>query len=419
MRTAFAAYVKASAGRISASEVISQPPHAAYVHIPFCRQRCHYCDFPIVVTGDRLEAEKRANLHKNYFNALIREIGLEATSGRPRRALTSVYFGGGTPSLASARDISNVLHTLDSVVGLEANCEVTLEMDPGTFDLAKAGEFQSIGINRASVGAQTFNSELLKLCGRAHSVDEIYQAVENIRSAGIQNFSMDLIGGLPTQNLETFKDSLEELIRLNPSHLSVYDLIIEYGTKFGRLYSAGNLPLPSEEHASEMYRMASIRLQEAGYVHYETSSFALEGFQSAHNQTYWRNEPYFGFGLGAASFLDGNRFKRDGRMRGYMDWVSTASKYEDLEMPVEEAYTFQSEVEEFIMLGLRTARGLNFEELCGRFDRDIAENVFKSLKMQERHHVHIEDGKLARLTSPEGFLVQNAIIVDALKNLPF
>lgn len=219
------------------------PPTSAYVHLPFCRKRCHYCDFPILALGSSSVSnapyEERQEEDDpritNYVNLLVREINATRTCFDTNPNLKTVFFGGGTPSLVPPKLVSLVLETLSSRFGLCPDAEISMEMDPGTFGGEKLKELMELGVNRVSLGVQAFQDELLKACGRAHGVSEVYEAIEIVKACGVENWSMDLISSLPHQTLEMWEESLRLAIESQPSHVSVYDLQVEQGTKFGNV----------------------------------------------------------------------------------------------------------------------------------------------------------------------------------------
>jgi hypothetical protein len=227
-----------------------------------------------------------------YLSLLLTEISATARAyaGRPRKPLTSVYLGGGTPSLISAVNLHRLLARVDDAFGIDADAEITCEMDPATFDSAKAAAFRSAGVNRASVGAQSFDDDLLATCRRAHRRTDIYDAMTFLRRAGFDNVSVDLISGLPGQSLDAWSRTLACAIALEPEHISTYDLELDEGTRFSALYRAGVSPLPSDDAAADMLTMTAARLADAGYDHYEVSSYSKRpATQSRHNLSYWHS----------------------------------------------------------------------------------------------------------------------------------
>jgi oxygen-independent coproporphyrinogen-3 oxidase len=238
--------------RLHQSEKVfgSVNPTSAYIHIPFCRRRCYYCDFPVSVVGDKATGSTSGTIEQ-YVEVLSQEI--EATP-RLSRDLQTVFFGGGTPSLLSVEQLKHILEILEQRFGIASGAEISLEMDPGTFSLEQLKGYQEAGVNRVSLGVQAFQDELLKACGRSHNSIDIFAAIELLHQVEISDFSLDLISGLPHQTLEQWQESLETAANLAPTHISCYDLIIEPVTAFGRQYAPGVKPLPTDETAAKMYR---------------------------------------------------------------------------------------------------------------------------------------------------------------------
>jgi putative oxygen-independent coproporphyrinogen III oxidase len=298
-------------------------PTAAYIHIPFCRRRCYYCDFPVFVVGDRHTGASSGNIQL-YLDRLAVEI---ATQLNYRQPLTTIFFGGGTPSLLTVAQLGQILDSLAAKFGIANDAEISMEIDPGTFDLTQLQGYLQAGINRVSIGVQAFQDQLLHLCGRSHTVSDIYQTVELLHQGGISNWSLDLISGLPQQTIAQWVASLESAIALDPTHISCYDLIVEAQTPFAKQYQPGDKPLPSDETTAQMYRTAQQTLSSAGYEHYEISNYAKSGSQCRHNLTYWQNQSYYAFGMGAASNLEDYRFTRPRKTQEYYQWVADGGNW--------------------------------------------------------------------------------------------
>ncbi|OVA17583.1 Elongator protein 3/MiaB/NifB [Macleaya cordata] len=393
----------ASTNTINTFQPSLSSPTSAYVHLPFCRKRCHYCDFPIVALGSSsnqtYDDDPRIT---NYVQLLCREI--EATTiskSNNDPPLKTVFFGGGTPSLVPPKLVFKILETLNSKFGVNSDAEISIEMDPGTFDAKKMSELLELGVNRVSLGVQAFQEELLKACGRAHSVKEVYEAIEIIGSCGVNNWSLDLISSLPHQTSEMWKESLESAIKARPTHVSVYDLQVEKDTKFGLLYKPGEFPLPNETQSAELYKMASKTLSNAGYNHYEISSYSKEGYECKHNLTYWKNGFFYAFGLGSASHIGGVRFSRPRKMKEYTGYVQNLEDgvlnhhengegdAKDLEMDV-------------VMLSLRTARGLDLKSFREAFGSSLVFSLCKTFRPYiESGHVLLLDENRRALTAEE------------------
>ena len=380
-------------------------PAAAYVHIPFCRRRCFYCDFPVSVVGDRLRGETSLGIQQ-YVGWLCQEIKATPPQGLP---LQTIFFGGGTPSLLASAQVHQIVKTLTQHFGLAESPEISMEMDPGTFTLAQAQGYRQGGVNRVSLGSQAFQDDLLSDCGRTHRVKDIYDAVDVLRQAGYENLSLDLISGLPNQTLEQWEASLEAAIALSPQHISAYDLVIEPGTVFGKRFEPGEGPLPTDDLTAQMYRVASQTLQVAGYAHYEISNYAQPGFECRHNSVYWRNGAYYGFGMGAASYVQGQRFSRPRSRETYRQWldqyIEQAGRVEQTTLSVED------QLFETFMVGLRRTQGVNLKDLAQRFGTVWVDPLWDALQPYlDEGWVLRSEGSL-RLSDPEGFLFSNTILV--------
>lgn len=389
-------------------------PTAAYVHIPFCRRRCFYCDFPISVVGDRpplaSQTSQGFGTIAEYIEILIQEIWATAAADQP---LQTVFFGGGTPSLLTVAQLAQVLTALDQLFGIAADAEISMEIDPDTFDHDRLQGYYSAGVNRVSLGVQAFQTELLQSCGRTHTREDVEAAIELIHQVGFRNFSLDLISGLPHQTLAHWQESLTSAIALAPTHLSVYDLTVEPGTAFDRWYQPGSEPLPTEATTAQMYRLAQQTLTQAGFQHYEVSNYAKPGFQCQHNRVYWENRSYYGFGMGAASYLNRQRFTRPRKRQAYYEWVQEFAQTRKIDCPV----TPDAEVLlDTLMLGLRLAEGLSLKQLTHQFGEETIAEVLTCLRpyQQEGWVLRCSDSPDAdariRLSDPDGFLFSNVIL---------
>ncbi|GAB5361644.1 hypothetical protein AAMO2058_000730200 [Amorphochlora amoebiformis] len=416
---------RASSGRESDGQI----SRAAYIHVPFCRRRCFYCDFAISVVGD--SRSKWESEHEGYLQALLAEI--ETTPSEWGSCLTSVFFGGGTPSLASPSFIKKVIEALDKRYGLAKHAEISMEMDPGTFDLEKLRGFLHAGVNRVSLGVQTFDPNLLKEIGRAHSLEDVYHAIETLHAAGVDNFSIDLISGLPNQKVEDWRKSVLNAIRCNPTHISTYDLMVEQKTAFDRWgLTPGEPPLPSEAETLDMYRLTQKLLTREGYNHYEISNYAKEGYQCRHNRVYWEVKPFLAFGMGAASYTGDRRLTRPRKLGLYMEFVE-AIKHLGLERALERYQDIDSkrdisrweELTDHVMLGLRLLEGIDLELMRHKFGGDVVQHLLKgvapavdkNLAIIDRKELDSKPSRL-RLHDPEGFLRSSDIISDIFAELP-
>jgi putative oxygen-independent coproporphyrinogen III oxidase len=380
---------------------------SAYVHIPFCRRRCFYCDFPVSVVGDRLRGETSGTISQ-YVEVLCQEIAMTSSSGEP---LQTIFFGGGTPSLLSIEQLQRILATLETHLSIAGEVEISMEVDPGTFDLAHISGYRSVGVNRVSLGVQAFQEELLKVAGRSHSVIDILSSIELIHQVEIPEFSLDLISGLPHQSLDQWQDSLTKAVAFMPTHISIYDLTIEPGTAFGRYYKPGDKPLPTDETTVKMYQMGQQVLTNAGYEHYEISNYARPGHQCRHNRVYWENRPYYGFGMGAASYVEGKRFTRPRKTQEYYQWVKAGGVIDCEVTPPAEVLL------ETLMLGLRLAEGVSLADLSEKFGEGKVKEIYRCLQPYlHKGWVEVMEGRL-KLSDPQGFLFSNVVLADLFEKL--
>lgn len=402
--------------------ILSQAiPTAIYIHIPFCRRRCYYCDFPISVVGDNGN-QGRSGMMEEYIAALIKDIQLTPSSGKP---LNTVFFGGGTPSLLSSVQLTQILQAIAKQFGIAHNAEISMEIDPGTFERDQLFGYLDAGVNRFSLGVQSFDEELLKVCGRSHNLADVMDSIEIIKQLDIDNFSLDLISGLPHQTLEHCQQSLNQAIAIAPQHLSGYDLVLEPVTAFGKQYQPGETPLPNDDDTAEMYRLTQKRLTEVGYDHYEISNYAQTGYQCRHNRVYWENQPYYGFGMGAASYVAGKRFSRPRTRREYYAWLDGGAIVDAPELSTTD-YLLET-----LMLGLRLAEGINLSQfqfeniqaiwscLQPYYDQgwvEVVNQEGKLVDLTDQDLIEDRSAKL-RLNDPEGFLFSNTILATLFERL--
>jgi oxygen-independent coproporphyrinogen III oxidase len=359
-------------------------PYSLYLHIPFCRHRCAYCDFN---TYARQEESIPA-----YVDALCREIEYIGKNAPNRIALHSIFFGGGTPSLLNPRQFEAVLKTISDHFDL-LDLETTIEANPGTVSLSDLQYLRSLGINRISFGVQSANPSELRMLERAHSYFDVINAVTWARRAGFDNLNLDLIYGLPLQSLNDWSATLKLILGLAPEHLSLYALTLEHGTPFGHWSARGLMPLPDPDLAADMYEWAGETLESAGYQQYEISNWARDSalsgaqrsrnvvsaptFACRHNLQYWRGLPYLAAGAGAHGYVNGYRYSNVLRIKTYIDRLSD-SRIPDLEFPLTPAtvnhhrQTSQDDMGEFMMTGLRlTHEGVSAETFRERFGQEL------------------------------------------------
>ena len=382
-------------------------PKSLYLHIPFCKRRCFYCDFAITTGGE--------NLKQQYVDVLCQEIRLTIAQIPPVETLQTIFFGGGTPSLLSVNQIAQILGTISQYFAIASDADISLEVNPGTVTIDSLQGYRSLGINRISLGAQAFQQELLDVCGRGHGVTEIYEAVEAIKKAGFENFSLDLISGLPNQSMTDWQDSLKSAIALQPNHLSIYDLTIEEGTAFNKRYQAGDKPLPTEAHTVAMYLEAHELLPSAGYEHYEISNYAQPSYQSRHNLTYWHNQPFYGMGMGATSYINRQRIDRPQKMRAYLDAIALwQTEGIGFTAPI---LSDSEELMDTLLQGLRLAEGLSLKSLQKTYGLALCDRAIKCLeKYIETGWVKFIDSQIF-LTAPDGWLFSDVAIADLYETL--
>ncbi len=387
----------------------SSVPQSAYIHIPFCRRRCYYCDFAISVVGDKLRGENSGTIQE-YVQFLCQEISQTPSEDSSLALpLKTIFFGGGTPSLLSVAQLEKILLALDKKFTISPQAEISIEIDPGTFDLAQLQGYRKLGVNRLSLGIQAFQDHLLKLAGRSHNQTDIFSAIDLIHQANYNNWSLDLISGLPEQTLVDWHSSLETALVAQPNHISSYDLIVEISTPFAKQYKPGIQPLPEDETTAQMYRLAQQVLTKAGYEHYEISNYAQPGKQCCHNRVYWQRESYYGFGMGAASYIDHQRFTRPRTRQDYYQWIHNGCVIETPVLELEEMFL------EALMLGLRLETGLKIEELAKEFGKDLANWTLEHLRPYQKQEwvEFLGDQEIVdyvRLKDPEGFLFSNTIL---------
>lgn len=362
--------------------------------------------------GDRLHGENSGTI-SHYVETLCQEITHTNASNEP---LKTIFFGGGTPSLLSVNQLQKIVDTLKSQFGIAEDAEISIEIDPGTFTLEQLQGYCLAGVNRVSLGVQAFQPELLKICGRSHTVADIYTAVETIRTVKVPSFSLDLISGLPHQSLTQWQDSLNRVVAIAPNHLSIYDLQIEPGTAFNRYYQAGEQPLPTDDTTAQMYRMAQQVLTSAGYEHYEISNYAQPLHQCRHNQVYWHNQPYYGFGMGATSYVQGQRFTRPRQTQKYYQWVKDYIAVDGVldcsQAPLNEVLL------ETLMLGLRLSEGINLATLAQQFGVETVAEIWQCLQPYcQRGWVELVETDRLRLTDPEGFLFSNTVLARLFRQI--
>jgi oxygen-independent coproporphyrinogen-3 oxidase len=344
--------------------------YSLYLHIPFCRHRCAYCDF-------NTYAGQEESLPA-YVEALCREIAFTGKNASEKLRLHTIFFGGGTPSLLTPRQFESILQTIAQNFDLE-DPEITIEANPGTVSISDLKDLRSLGINRISFGVQSANPFELRMLERAHSYFDVINAVTWARQAGFDNLNLDLIYGLPLQTLDNWSATLKLVLGLAPEHLSLYALTLEHGTPFGRWSARGLMPLPDPDLAADMYDWASETLEAAGFGQYEISNWGKPGLECRHNLQYWRGLPYLAAGAGAHGYVNGYRYSNVLRIKTYIDRLSPHElRNRNYEFPLTPAtvnqhhQTTQDDMGEFMMTGLRLTReGVSAKTFRERFGQEM------------------------------------------------
>lgn len=341
---------------------LSVSPRALYIHIPFCTNKCFYCDFnSVILKGQPVE---------QYIDALEREIQ-QTVQQYPPEQIDTVFVGGGTPTVLTPAQMTRFLQIVQHYFPLSPNVEFSMEANPGTVEIDKLITMKQGGVNRISFGVQSFDNHLLEKIGRIHNTDDVYRSIELARQVGFDNLSIDLMFGLPGQTIEQLASSVDKALQLDLKHYSIYGLKVEENTLFHTLYERNELPLPSEEDELMMYVHLIEQLSEAGYEHYEISNFARKGFESKHNCTYWRNESYYGIGAGAHGYANRQRHINIKGVQPYIDATTTK-----LPILTTHSVTEQEAMEDFMMVGLRMLKGVNNDDFRKQFNGANIEDHF-------------------------------------------
>ncbi len=333
--------------------------YGVYIHIPFCRQKCSYCDFSSIA-GHEADMEK-------YTDALCRELAAKGETLSSLGNASTIYIGGGTPTALPVPLLAHVIQTVRAVVPTTNNLEFTVEANPGTVTLETMTMLSTLGVNRVSIGAQVFDDAILKRIGRIHTSQDIRDAVRWARAALIVDVSVDLMYGLPGQTMDILKWSVGSSMDLAVTHISVYGLTVEDGTPFAREKAAGTLNLPTEEAEEEMYDYLAETLPKFGFRRYEISNYARHDFLCRHNLGYWQDRPYFGFGAAAHSYHNGKRTANTKDVGAYIKAVER----DESPAHTEETVTREKHIEEFCFLALRTAKGIDRQKFSESFGCEV------------------------------------------------
>ncbi|MFA9378575.1 MAG: radical SAM family heme chaperone HemW [Lachnotalea sp.] len=372
-----------------------------YIHIPFCKKKCNYCDFLSFSQYNPL-----------YIPALLEEIEYAKieTSETQKDIVKTIFFGGGTPSILEGADITNILKRIYNRFEIDKDVEITIEINPGTITRERLEIYKKAGINRISFGLQTTNNKELQELGRIHTYEEFLQNYKIAREIGFLNINVDLLSAIPGQTVESWNEVLSNVVSLSPEHISAYSLIIEQGTKFYDKYNIDKEGLPTEEEERQMYYSTKKILEEAGYNRYEISNYSKSGYECRHNLGYWERVNYIGYGLGASSLINHTRFSNISDMNEYLEGV----KNKCISLHREWDYlSIQAEMEEFMFLGLRIMQGVSVAKFEEVFQTKIRKVYGSCLDKLVQENLIETDGNRISLTE-KGIDLSNYVLSEFL-----
>ena len=370
-------------------------PMEIYIHIPFCIRKCDYCDFLSGPSGPEEQAD--------YVQALLREI--QAVEEGEGRSVSSIFIGGGTPSVLDERLLGDILREIRNRFKMEEDAEITIEVNPGTANIGKLQAYREMGINRLSIGLQSPEDRELKILGRIHNYGQFLETYQEARIVGFDNINIDLMSAIPDQTYEGWVKNLRTVAELEPEHISAYSLIVEEGTPF----AARKLNLPDEDTEYNMYEATAQILKEYGFEQYEISNYARKGRKCRHNVGYWTRQDYLGFGLGSSSLYGKERFANTADMKKYLENSKNPEKIREKEPSL----TREDEMAEFMFLGLRMTKGISKADFQRCFGCTIESVYGEVLEKYESMELLLEkDGRI--FLSREGIHVSNSIMAEFL-----
>ena len=376
-----------------------------YLHIPFCVKKCNYCDF--------FSASGTPKEQADYVSAMIQEIqSYQELSGEYE--VQTIFLGGGTPSLLTPEQIEKIFTTIYHIFSVNENAEITMEMNPGTVDIEKLRAMKAAGVNRLSIGLQSAQNEELKMLGRIHTYEEVLETWKLTEQAGFKNRNIDLMSALPGQTIESYEDTLSKVLALEPEHISAYSLILEEGTVFYDWYEKGKLDrgawkLPSEEEEYAMGELTIQRLAEAGMHRYEISNYAKSGKECRHNLGYWDRVEYLGIGAGSSSLIKGERFDHIRDRKAYIEKIRNGESI----LIDREILSVESQMEEFMYLGLRKIEGVSRTDFQNYFGKNVDDVYGEILDKLEEEQLVEFSGDRIRLTH-RGMDVSNCVLAEFL-----
>ena len=371
-----------------------------YIHIPFCKSKCYYCDF-VSFSG-------KEDVIESYIENLLKELCIYKDLVK-NYMIKTIFIGGGTPSYIDGEHIERLMGFIKENFNVEKLKEVTIEINPGTLDIKKASIYKKAGINRVSMGVQTLNDEHLKKIGRIHTEEESYRSYKTLREAGFKDINLDFIFGLPGETIKDVEENLKKIEILSPEHISYYGLILEEDTILYKLEEEGKLNIPKEVEERKMYYLIKEKLKNMGYIHYEISNFSLENYECKHNILYWEIESYIGVGLSSHSYFKGRRYWNRSNFNDYFSDLNKGN------LPIEDGEDISREVEisEFAIMGLRLIDGIDKDLFKKRFKKDINCFFDEKIKKHLKGGLIIEDKNSIKLTE-KGLDLSNLVEVDFL-----
>lgn len=371
-----------------------------YIHIPFCVRKCLYCDF--------LSFACDKDTQERYMEALYKEI--KASSGRLKgKDISTVFIGGGTPSVVDTVLLGRIIEALKENYNIEADAEITMELNPGTVTAESLKEYKAMGINRLSMGLQAWQDRLLKTLGRIHTADKFKESFLLAREAGFENINVDIMLSLPGQTMGDVKETFDNVIALSPEHISAYSLIIEDGTPFKDMFESGHFKEIDEDFDRNVYHFSCDMLAKNGYDRYEISNFSKKGFESRHNSLYWRTDEYIGFGLGAHSYFNGERFHNTEDMERY---IALSEEHDSIKEDVEKL-TKEDKISEFMFMGLRMDEGVKKSVFKERFGVDM-DDIYGDIIIKYKKLGMIEETDDGIHLTDKGIDVSNVIFSEFL-----
>lgn len=329
-----------------------------YIHIPFCKKKCNYCDF--------ISYNKNEVMQKQYIDSLINSIEYTKQSNNfDKYIVNTIYIGGGTPSYIDSKQIVKIIEKIKESFVVCENAEITIEINPGTITKEKLLDYKSCNINRISIGCQAIQDELLNMLGRIHNYEEFLNSYKLVKEIGFENTNVDLMLGLPNQKIKDIETSVTEVLKLEPKHISVYSLIVEEGTVIEQKISSGELVLPKDKDERAMYKKIKKILEKNDYIHYEISNFAKEGYESKHNLACWNQEEYIGFGLASHSYFENKRFSN---IENFELYIENCKKNQfETNIIIHENQTEEEKKKEYMLLGLRKIKGVSISKFEQKF----------------------------------------------------